>query len=286
MNEQQIITVASADGSEVPLYWYPASQPRYAALLLPALGIQAKLYRTLASELASQGCSVALLEQRGHGLSKVRAGYRQRYSMVDTLEQDIPAALNWLSSQHPQAPLLMGGHSLGGHLSTIYAGQHPTQLAGIVHLACGFPYYRDFAAKEQRLLRFLCTIMPLFSLLPGYYPGDLVGFGGRESMAMMKQWRQWAMSGSFDFDGHTGMAEAVARFTGPVMSVSFEQDNFSTKAAVDRALSPFTNAAVQRAVLGREEQGDYLGHTAWAKRPEGVSKIISQWLQSNWPGEP
>lgn len=285
MIEQDTVTIRSSDGSQVPLYWHPAARPRCVVLLLPALGIQAKLYRTLAGELADQGCSVALLEQRGHGLSNVRASYSQRYSLIDTLEQDMPAALQWLGAQHSDVPLLLGGHSLGGHLSTIYAGQHPTAIAGIVHLACGFPYYRDFAPKEQRLLRFLCAIMPIFSLLPGYYPGELVGFGGRESMAMMKQWRQWAMSGCFDIDQHSGMAEAVAQFTGPVLSVSFERDNFSTTAAVDRAVSPFCNASLRRVTLGSEEQGDYLGHTAWARQPTGVSKAISQWLKENWPSE-
>ena len=283
MTEDSIIRIHTGDGTEVPLYWYPAAVPRRALLLLPALGIQARLYRELASGLADGGCSVALMEQRGHGMSPVRPGYRQRYSLIDSLDQDMPAALAWLRQSEPAVPLLLGGHSLGGHLSTVYAGQHPQQVDGILHLACAFPHHCDYAPKQRRMLRFLCTLIPLFRLLPGFYPGNLVGFGGRESTAMMMQWRQWALRGDFDIADRRGLAEAVANFNGPVLSVSFERDDFSTKAAVERALSPYRNSPITRVMLGEAEQGQHLGHTGWARAPAGVIGAASRWMESALP---
>lgn len=95
---------------------------------------------------------------------------------------------------------------------------------------------------------------------------------------MMREWRSWALTGRFDIDGYPGRAADVAAFDGQVLSIGFERDHFSTRAAVDRALSPFTGAVVTRRVLGRKEQGDNLGHTGWARAPAGAVEAIIAWL--------
>ncbi|KZX58975.1 hypothetical protein A3709_15555 [Halioglobus sp. HI00S01] len=266
-----------ADGSDIPLLWFPSDGEGQCLLLLPALGIQAKLYRTLASQLSAAGHPVAIMEQRGHGTSSLRPDYRCRYSLDDMLDYDIPAALEWLEQQCPGRPLVMGGHSLGGHLTTIYAACNPRQLAGVVHLACAFPYCDDFPAAQRRLLKFLCAVIPVFKFIPGYYPGDLLGFGSRESTAMMAQWRQWALSGDFNYDKHTDLATRGA-YTGPVLALEFERDGFTTEAALMRARMPFQQDRITRIRLGEAEQGDYLGHTQWARQPDGARLSIVDWL--------
>ncbi|WP_162846013.1 alpha/beta fold hydrolase [Seongchinamella sediminis] len=272
--------IDTADGAAVPLYWLHQAPARATLLLQPALGIQARLYHRLAQGLAERGIATALVEQRGHGLSSLRPGYRSNYSFRETLDCDIPAVAQWLQQTLPGVPRYIGGHSLGGHLSTIYTGMHPNAFQGVVHLACAFPYAGDYRGRTRHMLRLLTALIPLFHVAPGYYPGQLLGFGERESLAMMMQWRQWALSGQFDFSERRGLADAVARFRGEVLSLSFARDPFSTDAAVDRALSPFTGARIQRATLDTDEQGEFLGHTAWAKQPEGVVRRISEWLDS------
>ena len=275
--------IATADGASIPLYWFEEQHVRASLLLLPALGIQARLYRKLAKGLAQRGIATAVLEQRGHGMSSFRPGYRSQYSFRESLDYDIPAAAQWITQAAPGVPRYIGGHSLGGHLSTIFTGMHPTEFRGVVHLACAFPYTADYPPRARRMLRLLIALIPLFRVAPGYYPGHLLGFGERESTAMMRQWRQWATTGRFDFDERQGLAEAVAQFNGNVLSLGFATDRFSSEAAVDRALSPFTAAQVQRATLGAAEQGACLGHTAWAKQPDGVVQMVSDWLDGQFP---
>ncbi|MCB1731722.1 MAG: alpha/beta fold hydrolase [Halieaceae bacterium] len=280
----QQLDIPAADGTAIPLNWFEAPRPNAALLILPALGIQARLYDKLATGLAAQGhCSVCVMEQRGHGRSGLRPGRKIRYGLDDILEQDMPAAMAWLAQRAQGLPLLLGGHSLGGHLSTLYAGQHPEQLAGVVHLACAFPYVGDYAAREAKLVRLLCRLMPFFSIVPGYYPGQRMGFGGRESITLMRQWCEWASTGSFDFGGRSDLAAGVAAFAGPVISLSFERDSFATEAAIERALSPFTHARITRRKLGPEQQGEHLGHVGWARGPEGVVQALAQWLETELP---
>ena len=123
--------------------------------------------------------------------------------------------------------------------------------------------------------------MPVFAMIPGYYPGKRLGFGGRESIAMMQQWCQWAKTGSFDFDKQSGRADKVAQFSGPLLSISFERDQFASDAALDRAVAPFVNSSVTRIRLGEKQQGEYLGHTGWAKSPAGVVTAVREWISQN-----
>ena len=268
----------AADGTPIPLNWHPANSPQCSLLLLPALGIQARLYDRLGEQLAAQGCATCIMEQRGHGRSPVNVGRGTGHTLGDFLDYDIPAALEWMNDRVPDQPRLIGGHSLGGHLSTLYAGQQPDRVAGVVHLACAFPYHADYAGKQAKLIRLICSLMPFFAVFPGYFPGHRLGFGGRESLAMMRQWAQWASTGSFDFGTRTGLAEPVSHFNKPVISVSFEQDDFATLAATERALSPFSSAQISRVELGETEQGEFLGHTGWARNPHGVSQTLSRWI--------
>lgn len=268
----------AGDGVRVPLTWFPAARPRARAVVMPALGIQAKLYFPLASALAASGCSVLVLEQRGHGRSALRARRGSRYGLSEFLDLDIPAALAWLDGQAPDLPLLLGGHSLGGHLATLYAGCRPERLSGVFHIATGAPYYRDFPARQAWLIRLLCVLVSLFRVVPGYFPGQWVGFGGRDTLQTMRDWRRWALGGRLEIGAGRGLNDAVGAYRGPVLSVSLAEDAYSCPAAVDRALSPFTHARLERHTLGPESQGAYLGHFRWARRPAGVAETILEWM--------
>ena len=272
-------SIDASDGVRIPLTWFPADPARYACLFLPALGIQARLYHQLAIGLAASGCSVCLLEQRGHGESPLRASRAVEFGMTDFLEKDIPAALSWLRAQAPGLPVLMGGHSLGGNLSTLYAGEPAAGLSGLIHVACGSPYHGDFPPRQSRLIRLLCTAIPLLRVFPGYFPGEVMGFAGRESLQLMRDWRDWALTGTLDYGGRIGLAERAGSFRGPVISIAIENDDFSSAAARERALAPLRSARITRLTLGAAEQGEYLGHFKWARRPDGVVRALADWMQ-------
>ena len=58
----QLQYISTGDKASIPLYWFCAEETRATLLLLPALGIQAKLYLQLAQGLAEMGCATAVLE--------------------------------------------------------------------------------------------------------------------------------------------------------------------------------------------------------------------------------
>ena len=279
MKSPDSVSATAGDGTVIPLTWFDAKHPRCSLVFLPALGIQSKLYSRLGAALAERDVSVCLVEQRGHGASPVPVGRGTRFGIAELVEQDIPAVLEVAEARAPGLPLVLGGHSLGGHLSTLFAGIEPGRISGVAHVACGFPYYRDFPAHRARLIRILCFLVSLAGWVPGYFPGRTIGFAGRESIQLMRDWRGWALTGRFDYKGRKDAAELVSGFTGPVLSVSLDRDEFSSPAAVDRALSPFTQAVVEKVTLDESHQGEYLGHFAWTREPEGVAEKLAEWSQ-------
>lgn len=272
------LEILSDDGTLIPVYWYGHAQATRALLILPALGIQAKFYRKLAQALFDRGVSVLLMEQRGHGLSNPAPSRRRDHSLADLIDTDIHSLVKWLKNKQGADKVFLVGHSLGGHISTIYADQHPDNVSGIVHLACAFPYFADYPPRQARLIKLIVRMIPILTALLGYYPGNRVGFGGREAKTMMRQWAHWAGKGNFDFDGMRVKDGVKSRFAGPVLSISFAKDDFSSDKAVQRALSLQSEESVSRVHMTGETMGEYLGHVNWARSPEPVAQTIMDWL--------
>lgn len=91
--------------------------------------------------LAEEGLYAYALDLRGHGGSAVRlqspplpADLHYRWNTNTFLFQDIPAALAALQQKHPNQPVVLCGHSMGGLLSLATALRIPQRIAGLVIL--------------------------------------------------------------------------------------------------------------------------------------------------------
>ncbi|WP_020399323.1 alpha/beta hydrolase family protein [Kordiimonas gwangyangensis] len=267
------------DSTTVPVQIYTAiGKAKATALMLPALGIAAKFYRRLAEGLAGAGIDTVLMEQRGHGESPYRAKRGQGFGYTEFLDTDVRTALDFARGLSNGRPLYMGGHSLGGHMSAITAGRDGADIAGVIQLACGFPYTRLYSRKAAGKIKTLCALIPPVTFFCGFFPGDRVGFGGREYSRLMRDWRDWALHGTYDYGNVTGVEDDIAAYKGRVLSIAFEDDFFASDLAVEYSHSRLKNAEVTAIKLGAAEQGEYLGHFNWARKPDGAVAAIVNWI--------
>lgn len=271
--------VVAADGYGVPLRRYAADGSAQGnIILLPALGMQARYYDRLAAALAARGFNVALMELRGHGDSAVRASRRVDFGFREMLELDLPAVMQAVARQWPAQPLLMVGHSLGGHYAVMAAGRYGDAVAGVVAIACGSPWLQAFTGTQRRRLRLLVTMMPLLNALVGHYPGDRVGFGGREARRLMREWREMARHNRYRAEGLDHDLDAgIAAFQGHVLALTMADDDYAPAAAVAAVTDKFHLASVTRCTLTAAELGVAADHFRWARSPERVAEAVLEW---------
>ena len=271
--------ISTASGYQVPVRWYHQSGARGNIIFMAALGTPAGYYGPLAEALSGIGLNVLLLEQRGHGDSALRASRNVDFGFREALAEDIPQSMEWVSKQTPGLPLYLMGHSLGGHYAAITAGRFPQQVAGIILTACGSPWYGGFHGRIRRQLRLLCRLVPVFNLLLGYYPGDRVGFGGREARTLMSDWVDLARTNVYSARGlDEDLEQGIAAYRGPVLSLRLADDAYAPEAAMAAVTDKFINAPVTRQVISAQELGDRADHTRWARKPEALMDHILAWL--------
>lgn len=247
-------------------------------LLLPALGVPARRYAHCATLLAEAGISVTLMEWRGLGDSPLRASRGCDFGFAELLDADIPGALRSMRETAPEAPLWIMGHSLGGHLGAITAGRLQETVDGLILVACGSPWLAAYDGATRRRIRLLCMLIPLCNALLGYFPGDRIGFGGRQPRRLMRDWRALALTGRYTAEGIAEDLEAgLVHYAGPVLSLRMADDTFAPRAAVRAVTDKLAAADLQNAVIDENELGQPADHFRWAKQPQAVVSRVAAW---------
>lgn len=277
----QQISIPGPDGYRVPLEVFDASAPRAMLLVLPALGIQARLYRRLGALLAEAGIGVAALEQRGHGRSSLRPSRRCDFGFREWLTADIPAALEWLRARTPGVPLYLAGHSLGGHLALMARALYPDEVAGVILLTTATPYYGCYRGITRTQIRFLIAVIPVLTALLGYYPGHRLGFGGREARRLMADWLLMARENRYGAAGmeQDDLERRVREGDGPVLSIRCDRDGLAPLAAIEGVNGRLAGSRLDRFEITSEALGARADHLSWARQPALAAQAITGWIE-------
>lgn len=271
--------VSAGDGYEVPLQIMGGADGGAGVLVLPALGTRASYYERFGAALAGQGLRVALFEPRGHGESALRPARGCDWGFREWLINDMPAAIAYLRERDPGAPLYLCGHSIGGHLSVALSALAPESFDGIALIACGSPHFELYDKKTQRQIRFLTRLMPALHLAYGYFPGDRVGFAGREARTFMRDWRVLARENRYAAEGiDQDLQPGIAAYGGPVLTVRMNEDSMASESAVAAVSEKLESARHSGHVLGAEELGGRADHYGWCKSPGAVARLVAGWV--------
>ena len=280
------ITVGASDGYDVPLEVFEAPAPRARVLMLPALGIQARLYRRLGASLASSGVSMASLEQRGHGRSALRPSRRCDFGFREWLQDDIPAALDWMQSREPAAPVFLAGHSLGGHLALMARALYPERVAGVVLLTTATPYYGCFQGITRMQVRFLVASVPILSRMLGYFPGHRLGFGGREARRLMADWLVMARENRYTARGMESedLELRVQCDAAPVLTIYCDRDELAPLTAIEGVTRRLRDRRIDRHEITSDALGTRADHLSWARHPSIAAAAIERWISGQTAG--
>lgn len=107
----------------------PDVRPRAVVLISHGLGEHSGRYSNLTARLSAASYAVYGLDHRGHGRSE---GERCFVDSFDDFVADLETFRTEVRTRHPDGPLILIGHSMGGAIALEYALHHQRTLDGLV----------------------------------------------------------------------------------------------------------------------------------------------------------
>ena len=148
---------------------------------------------------------------------------------------------------HPLAACAwcVGGHSLGGRIAMLRAALTPPEYAGIVLVASGAPYWRQF--RRGWLLAGAFVLAPCLAWLCGYLPGRRLRFGGREARGVIADWARTGRNGRYVVRGFAvDLEHALAELRTPVLGLRLADDWLGPARSLQYLLDQGATGAAQR----------------------------------------
>ena len=268
----------------MPILRAPIDPPIARMLWLPALGVPARKYERFADALAERGIAVALHEWRGTGECGWRAGRSADWGYREWLLEDIPASVADMMRELPPAPLLLAGHSIGGQHALIAAALG-VDASGIVAVGSGVPHWRLFPSlKGRAAVGGFALALPALTRAVGHYPGQRLGFAGRESGQLMRDWAQTVRRGRYS--GLRGLPEDLdARMRAvraPMLGLRFTDDWLVPAASMD-ALLAAGGGESEHQIIDTATLGTRADHFAWLREPAVPAERIAAWWRARLP---
>jgi predicted alpha/beta hydrolase len=245
---------------------------------LPALGASVEFYRPMAEAWAGLGYCVATVELRGGKQSSIRDVRAHNFGYNEVLNVDLASIVPRLRAEAVGRPFLLAGHSLGGQFALLYASGHPSQIDGVVLLAGGSNYYGAMP-RGHRLTRYLGlrSVRTIDQVL-GFFPGDRLGFGGRQPYTMMLDWTHEALTGKYLVRGDAADYDRdLEQLEMPVLMVSLRGDALVPRPSADFLARKLTRAHVTQVELRPEAGGTY-HHFRWVKQPAPILARVDDWV--------
>ncbi|NUP03786.1 MAG: alpha/beta hydrolase [Nonomuraea sp.] len=118
-------------GTRVPgvVRVWPNDRPRYVALLVHGYGEHIGRYEYVADRLVRHGAAVYGLDHMGHGRSE---GDRVLIEDFEDVVTDVHTVEEQARADHPDVPVVVIGHSMGGMIAARYAQRYGDGLAALV----------------------------------------------------------------------------------------------------------------------------------------------------------
>ncbi|MDM1757116.1 MULTISPECIES: alpha/beta fold hydrolase [unclassified Acinetobacter] len=263
---QKQLTFPQSDQILVDIY--KIAQQQHVIIVLPALGVAIQKYEPLIQHLIEQGFNVIAADYPGCGRNTPSVSATFDFGYADLLGYFIPQLVNIALELSPQIPILLG-HSLGGHLATLYAQHHVIKVIGIATGNIGLKYW-DYKGKFNILKA--AVIFNAMILKDGYLEGYKVGFGNKEAKTLMHDWSKVIFTGNYR---HILPKESLSK--NPALFIQFKQDDFAPMSSTLGLSRYFYTPKVQQLDLTQSLKGHQ--HSVWLKQPKAVVELIRSFIR-------
>lgn len=157
-------TLITADGLSLFVRTWTPNNAKAVLVLVHGLGEHAGRYPHVTSAFYQRGFVVFGHDHRGNGRS---AGKRGDFARFDQILTDLDQVVTLARQKHPNLPLVVFGHSLGGMYATHYLAHHQAKIDAAILSAPGYGPGPDLNPVTIRLAGVLARVAPGFTLSTG-----------------------------------------------------------------------------------------------------------------------
>lgn len=109
--------------------WLPDKEPKAVLLIVHGLGEHSGRYGNLVNHFVPRGYALYGPDHIGHGKSDGTRVFVERFEDFTT---PLKALFDMIRQWHPEKPIYLVGHSMGGLIASIYLIENPQDMAGAV----------------------------------------------------------------------------------------------------------------------------------------------------------
>ncbi len=273
--------IVSEDGiaSKITLFKGP-KQKTPTIICMPAMGVCASFYEPLAQELVNAGFNAVTGDLRGLGHSVVKPSKSVDFGYHEMVSFDWPAIVNKTKSLFPENPVFLLGHSMGGQINALYAGASGNKVDGMILVASGSVYYKNWPFPKNIVVLAGTRIAKLLANRLGYFPGHRVGFGGKGAKTVISDWADSALTGRYEIAGSPHDFEALLeKVSIPILAVSIKGDDFAPPKSTHHLCRKMKQASTTyRQIQKNRDASHQLDHVNWVKHSQPIAIMIKKWV--------
>ena len=263
---------------------------RPVVIINAATSVRCRHYSRFADYLFANDFDVITYDYRGIGESRPASLKRLKASWSDWGALDFEAMLKRAQREFPDQPIDVVGHSFGGCAAGL--GASGRLIRRLVTVGAQFAYWRDYApAHRWRMLGKWHVVMPLITMIYGYFPGKRLGWLEDTPAGVVRDWSTPTARYERRPSGQDLHIRNFAAVTAKALAISVSDDPYGTIPAIERLLGYFTHASNTHLRIAPEDIGEKeVGHFAFFRSAYQATlwPIALSWLQNGElaPGTP
>ena len=152
------------DKSEHFVRSFVPDSPKAIFILIPGKGEHAGRYIHFGTKLEEAGYAVYAPDLRGHGKTGGKCGHT---APRKTILDDVSEVVMYAKIRHPDLPVFMYGHSMGGNIILHYRHNRPDGITAFIASAPWLYLSKDFSEPLKNGVIALSKMLPRFTINTG-----------------------------------------------------------------------------------------------------------------------
>ena len=149
-------------------------------------------------------------------------------------------------------------------------------------VAAGLPHPPHFPQPMRAAMALAFVLLPAITRVLGFLPGRQLGFAGRESRGVIRDWVRSGRHGNYRMPGlPDDIEQRLAALQLPVFAMHFAADRFGPEQALYALLDKLGTACTSEVHgLDSAQLGVHANHFAWMQQPEAVARRLGRWARA------